>query len=53
MQQQFGNLLEQHMDSLDLKKEMEKLKQLDEEQKRLKRISLKINTRGADSYAHS
>eukprot|EP00347_Sterkiella_histriomuscorum_P016243 403353940 len=45
---QFGNFIEQHMDSLDLKREMEKLKQLDEEQKRLKRISLKINTRAID-----
>lgn len=32
------------MGSLDLKREMEKLKQLDEEQKRQKKISLKINT---------
>ena len=30
------------MGSLDLKKEMEKLKQLDEEQKRQKKISLRI-----------
>ena len=39
---QFGSLIEQHMGSLDLKKEMEKLKQLDEEQKRQKKISLRI-----------
>jgi len=43
---QFGSLIEQHMGSLDLKREMEKLKQLDEEQKRQKKISLKINTSG-------
>ncbi len=39
---QFGSLIEQHMGSLDLKREMEKLKQLDEEQKRQKKVSLKI-----------
>lgn len=38
------------MGSLDLKKEMEKLKQLDEEQKRQKKISLRIQP--ANSNPH-
>ena len=38
----FGSLIEQHVGNFDLKAEMEKLKQLDHEQKMKRRISLKV-----------
>lgn len=38
----FSNLIEDNIGSFDLKKEMEKLKQLDEDQKNMRKIALKI-----------